>query len=325
MTTVESSLVPPEDNNLIEGTEGVDSLSGDPVADEDDTIYGYGGDDTLNGEGGDDWLFGGEGNDTLIGGAGNDYLFGGEGNDTLLGGDGDDWLQGGAGNDVLIGGYGKDTFSFSFTATTTVHTESFTEWLETNGYGDSVDDGELADGTTQSFFATKYTEWLESLVKEFELGIDLDGDGRVKVELNQNDPDGTPLIEGLTAEELAEMFGDRDNVLIKTGKTTQERWYSDTWSTDAEGELALSSSDGHDVIVDYEWDHDTIHLGGLFEGFTFEEFDRLFDTADVTKIGDLDLGAAHSSLSLADGSWSVTLFGYQGLTEEHFFSQITFG
>ncbi|WP_426050873.1 M10 family metallopeptidase C-terminal domain-containing protein [Brevundimonas sp. SL161] len=65
-------------DNVIEGTEFADSLSG------------LGGRDTLNGRGGDDSLNGGTGDDRLDGGTGNDVLTGGAGNDTLLGGDGFD-------------------------------------------------------------------------------------------------------------------------------------------------------------------------------------------------------------------------------------------
>ena len=51
--------------------------------DEDDTLYGGGGDDTLDG---------GAGTDLLSGGNGNDTLHGGEDEDTLRGNDGSDWL-----------------------------------------------------------------------------------------------------------------------------------------------------------------------------------------------------------------------------------------
>ena len=47
----------------------------------DDVIYGLGGNDTLDGRGGNDIIFGGDGDDTLTGGSGNDTLSGGEGFD----------------------------------------------------------------------------------------------------------------------------------------------------------------------------------------------------------------------------------------------------
>lgn len=77
--------------NLIEGTDGDDTLSG---GDKDDYVNGYGG------------------NDILIGGSSQDFLSGGTGNDNLSGGDGADFLSGGAGNDTLTGGEGQDSFAF---------------------------------------------------------------------------------------------------------------------------------------------------------------------------------------------------------------------
>ncbi|MEO0750468.1 MAG: calcium-binding protein [Pseudomonadota bacterium] len=57
----------------------------------------------------DDELFGEGGNDTISGGFGNDLLDGGGGSDNLLGGVGFDTLDAGGGNDTLDGGEGNDT------------------------------------------------------------------------------------------------------------------------------------------------------------------------------------------------------------------------
>lgn len=69
------------DINLIEGTEGADTLTGTDGMDD---------------------ILAGAGDDVLDGGAGEDLLIGGEGSDTMTGGDGADWfvLEGG-GNDVI--------------------------------------------------------------------------------------------------------------------------------------------------------------------------------------------------------------------------------
>ena len=76
--------------------------------DNDDFMYGLGGNDTLDGGGGDDTLYGGSGTDTLIGGDGDDVLSGGLGDDTLTGGDGSELFlfHEGDGNDVADGGAG---------------------------------------------------------------------------------------------------------------------------------------------------------------------------------------------------------------------------
>jgi len=91
--------------NMIDGTDGNDTLVGTPL---NDWIAGRGGDDLLQGLAGDDQLYGNAGVDHLEGDAGNDYLFGGVDNDQLNGGEGDDLLDGGEGDDLLDGADGDD-------------------------------------------------------------------------------------------------------------------------------------------------------------------------------------------------------------------------
>ncbi len=87
------------------GTEEDNSLSAEltiTLGEGNDTLVGLGGDDTLTGLDGDDTLDGGDDNDSLDGGRGSDTLLGGMGNDSLTGGEGADILEGGGGNDTLI-------------------------------------------------------------------------------------------------------------------------------------------------------------------------------------------------------------------------------
>ncbi|MFW2176507.1 MULTISPECIES: VWA domain-containing protein [unclassified Moraxella] len=122
-----------QENNLLLGTDGKDTLYGKGGQDElhggkgedildggsdndklfgeadDDQLDGGDGDDILEGNGGNDKLKGGDGNDNLQGGEGNDKLQGGEGNDTLEGNEGNDNLNGDVGADKLLGGNGDDT------------------------------------------------------------------------------------------------------------------------------------------------------------------------------------------------------------------------
>jgi Ca2+-binding RTX toxin-like protein len=91
--------------NMIEGSDGNDTLVGTPL---NDWISGRGGDDLLQGQAGDDQLYGNAGLDQLDGGVGNDYLFGGSDHDQLDGGEGDDLLDGGEGDDLLDGADGND-------------------------------------------------------------------------------------------------------------------------------------------------------------------------------------------------------------------------
>ncbi len=112
---------------------------------EDNEIYGCGGDDLLCGQWGSDVIFGGIGNDVLSGGAGMDILYGEDDNDYLYGDWGDDWLLGGSGDDTLYGGEDND-FLFGGAGADVLDGE---DGNDTAHYGDS-DSGViviLADGT----------------------------------------------------------------------------------------------------------------------------------------------------------------------------------
>lgn len=313
----------------ISGTEVNDSLSGTA---EGDLIEGGGGSDTISGGDGSDMLFGDYLMTTtdLQTPGGDDDLSGGAGDDSLIGGYGNDMLDGGAGNDVLIGDdvltdvAGADTFKFSFTTASVGESESFTDWLNANGSGTAVSNGELADGTTQAFFSTKYTEWLQHLVRDFGLGVDTNGDGQIKVGLNQNDPAGTPQIEGLSSEELADIFSDRESVLIKTGKTTHERYYSDSFTSSTGGEAVVTGLDGHDLICDFQWGLDTLSFSGLGTDFTLGQFEASFELTQTDFNGDGLID--QTVLALEDGSWSATVWGITDVhSEADFYGQITFG
>jgi Ca2+-binding RTX toxin-like protein len=91
---------------------------------DDDIIFGLGGNDTIVGLGGADIIDGGAGNDIIYGGYGNDRLIGGAGADRLYGGEDDnvfvisgadaqsDMFYGGAGMDTIeVGGVGSVTLS----------------------------------------------------------------------------------------------------------------------------------------------------------------------------------------------------------------------
>ncbi|MCG7865350.1 MAG: hypothetical protein JAY74_03145, partial [Candidatus Thiodiazotropha taylori] len=76
-----------------------------------DHIYGGGGNDTLNGNAGNDYLEGNSGIDILNGGVGDDALYGNSGNDILNGGENRDLLVGGLGKDTLNGDDGIDVLT----------------------------------------------------------------------------------------------------------------------------------------------------------------------------------------------------------------------
>ncbi len=266
---------------IIIGTDGPDNLTSETAGDE---IQGLGGDDILTAIGD---------NSTLDGGAGDDQLFSFGLGSTQIGG---------AGNDTLNAGPGADVFQYSFELAQGAESETFTEFIGQSG-------DTLADNTyTQGFFASQYTAWLEHLVDTFGLGSDTNSDGVVEIGLNQNDPDGTPFIEGVSAEELAGMFTDRDEVLLKTGKVTQERFYSNTFTT-GEGQDTVESTDGFDTIVDFDFAQDKLDFDGL-GNLTLAEFTSLFKVTVVD--ADSDGATDDTQLALLDDSWGVSLLDNNG-------------
>ena len=92
----------------LDGTDGVDVISGTAVM---DRIDARGGDDLVLGRAGNDAILGGAGNDELHGEEGDDSIDGGTGDDRIFGEDGNDTIDGGAGDDAIVGGDGNDTIS----------------------------------------------------------------------------------------------------------------------------------------------------------------------------------------------------------------------
>lgn len=204
-----------------------------------------------------------------------------------------------------------------------------------HGHGD----GPSADtGLTQSFFSQNYTEWLRDVVVAdlFAQGLahDVNGNGKIDIELNQNDPAGTPFIEGLSAEELAGMFSDRDGVVLKTGEHAHERFYSNEYTSSSGGETtaAVTSGDGFDTIADFDATNafglglDKIHFdftaaanwdaGFADNAAKLAYLEDLFSITQVDAYGSGDVNSTRIQLAsevqtpvndLADDTWSVTL------------------
>lgn len=237
------------------------------------------------------------GTDTLIG---IENVTGSAFIDTLTGDDFANVLQGGAGNDTLEGGGGADVFKYSFDLKQGGETFSFTEFFAE--HGGSVVNGEVADGTSQGQFSSLYTQWLESL-------------GLKVLDLGQNSGfDGMPVVEGPDGT-----FGERESFMAKTGKTSHERFYSDSFST-GEGEDTVASTDGFDTILDFTWGVDQLEFDGL-AGLTLDQFTGLFSVTETDVDG---IGGTDTVLALADGTWGVTLLNESGHTEADFYGSSIF-
>ncbi|WP_144435249.1 cadherin-like domain-containing protein, partial [Tropicibacter naphthalenivorans] len=142
------------DGELIQGTEGNDSLTGTIQG---DLIQGLGGNDTIVGIPGADFLDGGDGNDTLYGEAGDDVLLGGLGNDRLDGGSGSNVLRGGDGHDYMSasgstgnlfdGGSGNDTvYAYDSGSNNVVVAGDGDDRVSLYGYGSNSGSNQLDGG-----------------------------------------------------------------------------------------------------------------------------------------------------------------------------------
>jgi len=339
--------------DLLNGDAGNDTLTGDAG---NDTLNGGSGDDWLSGDLGDDTLNGGEGDDFLRGDEGDDTLTGGPGNDQLTGGGGadtfnysftveqapakgetfkfTDWLSEKYGKDFgdelpdFEGGHhhhGKHHHNKGFHQEH--HGKHHGHHDHHYKHGDCDDHQPQHWGMSQSFFAKNYGEWLREVVVADLLaqGLDLDvnGDGKVGIRLNQNDPDGTPRIEGLTDDQLASIFGDRDEVTLRHGHHEHDRWYSNSYtSASSEGETTVvNDGDGFDTIVKFEWGVDKLELNGL-ETLDPTEFESLFKVTETERDidGDGQGDTIDTTLALADDSWGVTLLDVSGHTLTDFYN-----
>ena len=130
---------------------------------------------------------------------------------------------------------------------------------------------------------------------------DTNGNGKIDIKLNHKDPGGTPRIEGLSDEQLAQIFENRDEVTLRHKFHEHDRWYSNSYKSEGgDGETTVSSGDGFDTILDFVVGEDRLEFDGL-EDLSLAEFQSLF------ALDRMDAGS--TTVKLADGSWRVTLEG----------------
>ena len=178
-------------------------------------------------------------------------------------------------------------------------------------------------GLSQSFFAKNYGEWIREVVVADLLaqGFDLDvnGDGEIGIRLNARDPDGNPRIEGLSDEQLSAIFDDRDEVTLRHHHHGHDKWYSNSYtSSSGEAETIVTSDDGFDTIVGFNFGEDHLEFSGFGSALTLEEFTSLFEKteSDVNSDGVMD-----TVLASADHAWGVNLLNVSGHTEQDFLDQ----
>ena len=74
----------------------------------DDVIKGNDQNNRIFGKGGDDIICAGNGHDYINASSGDDEIYGQAGNDVIYGGDDDDYVEGGTGTDIIFTGFGGD-------------------------------------------------------------------------------------------------------------------------------------------------------------------------------------------------------------------------
>lgn len=110
----------------------------------------------INGNNDNNQLFGAGGDDTINGNGGNDLIDGGEGNDNLNGGDGTDTYVGGAGNDTINVGSGNDIVRYTASG---FGADIITNFDATGGTATTQDRIDLsALGITTATLATRVIE-----------------------------------------------------------------------------------------------------------------------------------------------------------------------
>jgi len=128
----------------------------------------------IMGSDGNDTLSGTAGNDTIDGGNGNDYLSGMAGNDSIVGGGGQDTLVGGEGKDTLYGGGWQDSYDLRETtrARDTVKIAMYNQGDKIEGFDTSSDSTSNTDSTNDvlALSSTLIAQDTSAVVKGIAVG-----------------------------------------------------------------------------------------------------------------------------------------------------------
>ena len=320
------SIVGNEFDNILRGGAGNDVLSGEQadfwlgaawdedntpswVLDDNDELYGGGGEDTLRGGWGDDLLRGDANSDDLNGGAGGDEMNGGSGNDTLVGDAGADEIHGGSGADEIWGHRHEDTpqdkindpdsvyedvdLLYGGDGGDTIHGGYGDDWIW--GDGGQGDNGELVHGAVYSGDDYLYGEQGSDFIEGGEGGDFIDGGDDVDYLYGQN---GNDTLQGQEGNDHVWGGSGHDWVTGQAGEDTLRGEDGSDWLSGGSERDTFYGGAGTDTLSYYSdtdsWDVD------LVSGFAIN-LDANYDEM-LSSIENLELGHGDDIAYGTDGA-----------------------
>lgn len=278
------------------------------------------GNDSISAGSGADTISSGTGNDVVLGGAGADSIDAGAGNDSVDGGDGADTIIGGAGSDTLTGGAGADRFIFVDAQSTSVSTDTITDFVTgtdtlelqitlTSGkaasfshQGNAVDTSTgltlLSSKTGESYFNTSTSQFV----------VDLNGDGLIQ---------SSDLVVTLTGATKVDSTSIYYNITGTAGADTVTGSANGDSISGLAGNDSISGAAGNDTIGGGDGD-DTVAGGDGNDSITGgADNDSISGDAGDDSI---DGGAGNDSIdggagndSLVGGAGNDTILGGAGV------------
>jgi serralysin len=303
----ETSPALPLPLNLI-GTPAADTLTGDNAADiiqglaSNDTLSGMGGNDTIMGDEGNDRIYGNAGSDLLEGGQGSDEIWGGIGWDTLRGQEGDDSIWGGDGFDAIGGGDGNDVINGN------------------NGadrlYGDDGNDILTGGLNSDRLWGGNDQDTLQGSAGSDELyggngndhlygnaGPDKlegqSGNDRLSGGINNDTLDGGAGDDRLQGDNGSDwLFGGSGNDLLKgnAGHDSLDGGEGDDLLAGGIGADQFYFASGHDQILDFQNEIDTLVLDSMLWGGGERSLSQLSEFAEVTEGGFISLDFGNGNI-----------------------------
>ncbi|MBU2992969.1 Hint domain-containing protein [Octadecabacter sp. 1_MG-2023] len=273
--TIDASYTGDPDGDMVDAGDAI--LAGD--TNNDDLIYGYGGNDSITAGAGDDEIYGGTGNDTIDGGTGDDTITAGTGNDTII-------LNETSGTNAIDGGEDGDlsdidTLDFSSTSVDRVIVQVTGD--EAGTY--DVDHG-IADGTftnIEAIVGTDGGDFLDSTLNTSDItisggaGDDLVAGGT-----------GDDVLSGDAGDDYIELGDDFGNDTITGGETGETN-----------GDSLFAGFVTDDLIVDLQTLNPADPESGTISDGT--------STTTFSEIENIYLGSGDDSVTGSSGADNIAL------------------